>query len=237
MTENRKAAIALIAGAIGGIVTMILHPTSHDLFMPGQLASISHLSGVVHTLAIASMPLLFLGALALSRRLASTDHLSVSALVVFGFALAAEMVGAVLSGFVAGGLGGEMIASGPPASDVWRILFNYNGRLNQAFIEVSVVASSTAIVLWSASIVRSRRLAPGIGVYGLFLGVATIIAFMSGHLRLDVNGMGLVVFIQAVWYITVGILLWRLKETAGRNSENSRATDLPLASAASKSQV
>jgi hypothetical protein len=237
MIDNRKAGIALIAGAVGGIVTMLLHPTSHDLFMPGHLAAISHLSGAVHTLATASMPLLFLGGLALSRRLASTDHIAVAALVVFGFALAAEMVGAVISGFVAGGVAVEMIASSPPASDEWRILFNYSGRLNQAFIGVFVVASSTAITLWSASIVRSRRLATGVGIYGLFLGVATIIAFMSGHLRLDVHGFGLVVFIQAVWYISVGVLLWRLKEATVANLGTSRATDPPLASAASKFQV
>jgi hypothetical protein len=35
---------------------------------------------------------------------------------------------------------------------------------------------------------------------------------VSGHLRLDVHGFGLVVLGQAVWFITVGTLLWRLKE-------------------------
>ena len=35
-----------------------------------------------------------------------------------------------------------------------------------------------------------------------------VIAICSGHLRLNVHGMGIVVFSQAIWFIVVGTQLW-----------------------------
>jgi hypothetical protein len=211
VTDDRKGGLALITGAIGGLITMALHPTGHDLLGAGdQFAHVAALGTFVHTLAIASMPVSFLGALALSRRLAAPDRLAVAAIVVYGFALAAGLVAAAASGFVAPGIAHAITTTAPPASDTWRILFDFNGRLNQAFARILAVGSSTAIILWSVAIVRSRVLAPGAGFYGLAVGTAIVVAVGSGHLRLDVHGFGLVVLLQAVWLIAVGTLLWRL---------------------------
>jgi hypothetical protein len=212
MTDDRKGGIAMIAGAAGGIITMILHPSGRDLFVPGQLEPMAYLGVAVHALALASTPVAFLGALALSRRTAAPDRLAVAALVMYGFASAAVMVAAVVSGLVAPGLAREIITGAPTASEGWRIVFDYNGQLNQGFARVFAVASSAAIVLWSVAIVRRRALAPGVGIYGLLLGPAIIIAIVSGHLRPDVHGFGLVIFGQAVWFIVAGALLCRREE-------------------------
>jgi hypothetical protein len=91
------------------------------------------------------------------------------------------------------------------------MVFDYNHRLNQAFARTYVVASSAAIVLWSASILRSRSLAPGVAIYGLLVGPAILLAVVSGHLRLDVHGFGLIVLPQAVWFVVAGARLGRLK--------------------------
>ena len=58
----------------------------------------------------------------------------------------------------------------------------YNFLINQAFAKIFVVASSTAIVLWSLLIVKSRALSAAIGIYGLLLGPAVIIAMITGGL-------------------------------------------------------
>jgi hypothetical protein len=211
VTDEQKGGIALVAGAVGGMVTMALHPTGRDLFTPGHFAPMASLATAVHALAIASLPVSFLGALALTRRLAAPDRLAVpaAALVVYGFALVAAMVAAAASGLVGPGLARELLDAAPPASDGWRLLFQYNGRLNQAFAQVFVVASSAAIVLWSATIVRTRALLPGIGVYGLVLGTVLVLAVLSGHLRLDVHGFGLVILGQAIWFVVVGARMAR----------------------------
>jgi hypothetical protein len=212
MKDDQLGGIALIAGAAGGLVTMILHPTGHDLFAPGHLAPAAFLAAAVHALAIASMPVSFLGALALTRRVESPLRLAVAALVVYGFALAAGMMAAVVSGFVGPGLVSEIIDAEASAGQAWRIALDYNHRLNQEFARTYAVASSAAIVLWSASILRSRSLAPGVAIYGLLVGPAIVLAVLSGHLRLNVHGFGLIVLAQAVWFVVAGALLGRVKK-------------------------
>jgi hypothetical protein len=212
MKDDQLGAIALIAGAAGGLVTMILHPTGHDLFAPGQLAPAAFLAAAVHALAIASMPVSFLGALALSRRVESPLRLAVAGLVVYAFALAAEMMAAIVSGFVGPGLVREIIDAEASAGQAWRIVFDYNQRLNQEFARTYAVASSAAIVLWSASILRSQSLAPGVAIYGLLVGPVIVLGVLSGHLRLNVHGFGLIVLAQAVWFVVAGALLGRLKK-------------------------
>jgi hypothetical protein len=212
MNDDRLGAIALIAGAAGGLVTMILHPTGRELFAPGQLVPAAFLAASVHALAIASMPVSFLGALALSRRVESPLRLAVAALVVYAFALATAMMAAIVSGFVGPGLAREIIDAEPSAGQAWHIVLDYNHRLNQGFARTYAVASSAAIVLWSASILRSRSLAPGVAIYGLLVGPAIVLAVLSGHLRLNVHGFGLIVLAQAVWFVVAGALLGRLKK-------------------------
>jgi hypothetical protein len=212
MSDDRMGGIALIAGAVGSLVVMALHPTGRDLLTAGGgFERVAIQTAGVHALAIASMPVSFLGALALSRRLAAPDRLGVMAIVCYGFALAAGMAAAAASGFVGPDLARQIVAEDPAAADAWRIAFHYNGGLNQAFASILVVASSAAIVLWSAAILKGRTLARGVGLYGLVLGPVVVLALLSGYLILGVHGFGLVVLGQTIWFVAVGVQLarWR----------------------------
>jgi hypothetical protein len=211
MTDEQKGGVALVVGAAGGLVTMALHPTGRDLMAPGHAASMAALAAAVHTLAIACLPVSFLGALALTRRLAAPGRLAlpVAALVVYGFALVAAMAAAVLSGFVATRLAREILAGTPQEGEGLRLLIHFGWLLNQAFAQVFAVASATALALWSAAIVRTRALPRGLGVYGLVLGPVVALAVLAGHLRLDVHGFGLVMLGEGIWLLVAGGRMWR----------------------------
>jgi hypothetical protein len=211
MTDNRMGGLALILGSLAGIVTMVFHPTGHDFFAPGQFDSATRLGIAVHSLALASLPVSFLGALALSRRVWPRDRLAIAALVIFGFAVVAAMGAAVASGLVAPAVARQMVRAAQP-EEAWRAVFHYTGHLNQGFVQVFVAASSVAIVLWSVSMVRSGAFARGVGYYGMVSGALILLALFSGRLRLNVHGFGLVFLVQAIWFISAGALLWRLKE-------------------------
>jgi len=77
---------------------------------------------------------------------------------------------------------------------------------------VFVVASSSAILLWSISILRSGIFSRALGIYGSFVAPLTLIAVLSGHIRLNVHGFGMVVLGQAIWFISAGVLLWTNKQ-------------------------
>jgi hypothetical protein len=209
MNDDRKGGAALIAGTLLMIVTMSLHPTGHDLFRPGQLEHFASLGVIAHAIAITSLPLSFLGALALTGRLTAPGRISVMALVVFGFALVAGMAAAAVSGFVAPALAREMAGVPAESAAAWTALFQYNGAVNQAFAKLLVAGSSLAIFLWSLAIVRGGALGRGIGFYGVMAAAVILFALLSGHLPLSVHGFGLVVLAQAVWFVVVGVQMMR----------------------------
>jgi hypothetical protein len=45
--------------------------------------------------------------------------------------------------------------------------------------------------------------------YGLLMALVTSGAFALGLFRLDVMGMGAVVVAHCVWYVLVGLVMWR----------------------------
>jgi hypothetical protein len=209
MTDDRMSGLALIAGSVGTIITMSLHPSGP--IAPEEIERVARMLIAVHALALACLPVMFLGAWGLSRRVGTADRLGVAALVLYGFAMVAVMNAAVADGLVAPNLLRQIVATASAAGEGWRIALKYNFQWNQAFAQVYVAASSAAIVLWSASILRSGALARGVGIYGCILGPVTLVAVFSGLLNLGAHGFGLVVFGQALWFIIVGVLLCRVR--------------------------
>jgi hypothetical protein len=198
------------------MITMSLHPVAgaHPI-TPAQFEKIAMLMVGVHVLAIAGVPFSFVGALALTRRLDSPGRMALVGLVIYSLGLVAVMIAPAMSGLVGTEVIRHMIARGA-GSEQWRTLMEYNFLINQAFAKIFVVASCSAVALWSLTIVKSRTLPIAIGIYGLLLGPVIVIAVISGGLSLDVHGFGLVIFGQAIWFIVVGVLLLRSKETLSR---------------------
>jgi hypothetical protein len=166
----------------------------------------------VHVLAIAGVPILFLGAMALSRRLNAPHRLSLIGLVFYALGLIAVVIAAAISGFVGTEVLREMIKHGANGGTQWHLLMAYNFRINQAFAAIFSNATCVAIVLWSGAIVKERLLPVGLGIYGLILGSVVIILLAMGWMRLDVHGEGLIVFGEAIWFIAAAISLWRLAD-------------------------
>jgi len=212
MKDNRLGGIALIIGAVSGMITMSLHPVAgaHPI-TPAQFEKLTTLMIGVHAFAIAGVPFSFLGALALTRWLDSPSRLALAGLVIYGLGLVAVMIAPAMSGLVGTEVLRHIVARGP-GYEQWRTLMEYNFLINQAFARIFVVASCAAIVLWSLRIVQSRTLSVAIGIYGLVLSPVVVIAMLTGSLRLDVHGFGLIIFGQAIWFIVVGIILRRSKE-------------------------
>jgi hypothetical protein len=200
--------MALIAGSCGMILTMAVHPSGH--IAAAQLPDMIRKLILVHGFALSCVPVLFLGALGLSRRLETPNRLGVTGLVVYAFALIAVMNAAVADGLVTPSVLERIVAStgAQSAIDTWTLFSRYTFILNQAFAQVYVAAASVAVMVWSAAVWRSRRLALGLAIYGFILGVVTLAALFSGHLRLDVHGFGAVMLGQAIWFVVAGSGLW-----------------------------
>lgn len=206
MTDDRKSASALFAGTLGMIMTMAIHP--HGAIKPAQVESMARNLTIVHSLALVSLILLFLGVLGLSQRLRGTGRLDVIGLVLFAFASVAVMGAAVMDGLVAPNILRRIGEAAPAAAETWRVLLRYNFEVNQAYARLYAVTSSAAIIFWSVSILRARSLGRGLGFYGCFIGATSIIVVVAG-LAMDVHGFAAVVLGQGIWFVTAGLQLWR----------------------------
>lgn len=194
MGRDAASGTLLIAGSASGAVVMALHPVAHGLRDPQAGAHLARLNVMVHSLALAAAPLVFLGLLGLWRRLSPSDA-ATAGLVIYGWGLVAVMSAAVASGFVAP----RVIEDHP--------LLDLVGSFNQGFAKLNVVASSIGILLLGTAILKTRRLATGVGVYGVVVSALLLALFFVGHITTDVHGFGVVTVAQGVFLAWVGILL------------------------------
>lgn len=202
----------LVAGSAAGIITMGLHPVAPyggGLPSPHEMTMLVLLNRFVHGLGIASLPMIFLGALVLTRRLMGNNRLPLAALVVYGLAAVAIMIAGSMSGFVGSDLLSRL-AVGDPKLEMRQMFLEYTFRINQAFAAVYVVGCCFAVFLWSLAIVRTRLMPVGLGIYGLVLAPVLIGALFSGNLALNVHGFGLVMLTQSLWFIIAGTMLMRV---------------------------
>lgn len=208
MTDDRKAAIALIAGSLMGLVTMHIHPSGAvALATEAQVAQLALASAVAHSLALLGVVLLFLGACGLTKLLAGSDRISFAAIVVYAFACVTISIAAAISGFVIPGIVKQMVRGIAADAHQWRIVMAGIFQINQSMAQIFSVGSSLAIILWSVSILRTQRLRRALGIYGLAAAVAVIVAILVG-LRLDLRGMTAIMLAQAIWFLAAGVQMW-----------------------------
>ena len=209
MSNDRTAALALIAGSSAGLVTMALHPTGADVVANATTGSPNTLSQAVHALAVVAQPLVLAGALALTLRLRARRDLSVGAYVFFAMASVAVIVAAVASGFLAPGVLRGLDAADAPARVTMLSALRFVGLVNQTFAILHVAFSGIAILLWSSAMLAGREMSRALAVYGLVLGALLLVGIVSGTLQLDIHGFGLVVLGEGAWMVWAASQLWR----------------------------
>ena len=200
------------------IITMAVHPTGH--ITQAQLEGTIRMLIIVHSFALFLVPIQFLGAWGLSRRLAGTVRLETIGLVFYGMALIAVMSAAVADGLVTPSVFRRMAesADSETAVNTWRMFSRYTFYWNQAYAQVFVAASSAAILAWSVAMWKGGTFSRGLGIYGCILSIATLMVLFSGHLPLDAHRFGAVVLGQAIWFVIAGAKLWNETPTQGQGA-------------------
>lgn len=209
MTDSKKSGIALLAGSIGSIVTMAVHPTGAPSMNPQDLHHLALMSAVAHTLAIVSCTALFLGACGLALRLRAADRIAFAALVVYAVAAISILIATAVSGFIVPGLMVRMAHDDAAAGPMWRIGIVSIFAINQAFAAIYAVGASVAMGMWSWAALRNGGLRRGLAIYGAVLAPLLAGGIAVGHLRMDVHGMALVVVLQGIWYIGAAVEMVR----------------------------
>lgn len=208
-TSDRSWGLALILGAVAGIITMTFHPA------PGSLARVAEQSAMVvgtHTLALISMPLTLIGFYGVSRRLRASRVLAPAAYITFAFGTAAGMVAGTINGLAVPELARRYAApdyavTGPPEGV--EVVLAFSRALNGALARVFMVALAVAVLLWCLSILRTRALPRWLGWLGIPPSLVALATIFLGALGVSVHDFGLFIFGYSLWAIVVGVALWR----------------------------
>ncbi len=193
MPQERRAAIALLIGVVAPLLLMGMHPSGGDITRGGGgLIMINH---VVHGVALAAQPVVFLGLLGLWRSVRS--DVATAALVFYAFGIVAILSAATLSGFVA------------PDLVTDRVLLGYTYQLNQGFAKVSVAAIGASLILWGVALWASRGFVRLPAAAGVIIGAVLALGVLTGWLRLSASGIVIVTLLQGVWIVLVAAHLLR----------------------------
>ncbi len=224
MTDNRLSGMAMIAGQAGLLLTLSLHP--HGKISPAEVDQMVRKLLAVHSIALAGLPFMILGALGLVRAVSSRNRLAVAAFVIYCFAIAASLSGIVIDGLVMPHLLPHLVdtakastaaaagaqPNGAASGEVWHDLLRYNGYLDMAFVQLSLVATAVAVIAWSTAMLPGK-IFPRTGIYGLILGVVVLVALFSGALGAE-HALMIIIFGQATWFLIVGGLLCARPDTS-----------------------
>ncbi|WP_119718480.1 hypothetical protein [Cognatilysobacter tabacisoli] len=209
----RFAGAALIATHVLAIGAMAHHPTAHGDTQAQVVDGFVQMQGLntaVHAAMIAAVLASWLALAEFGARRGAQRALVRSAGLLYA-AGTAGMVGAALTnGFIATRIavaaqGGDA-RTVEAAGDLLRLCW----AANQTLAGFGLYAISAAIALWSLDLLRDRRvLALAAGGYGVAIAAAGAGGHALGAYVLDVRGMAAVVLAHAVWYVLVGVLMWR----------------------------
>lgn len=201
MTRENKAALALVVGTVGTLITMSMHPTGAESMQSASHGGSNVIGRGVHVLALAVQPLLLAGMLVLTLQLREALDVAVAAFITFALGIVAVMIAAAASGLISLDLIGDAAGQAGAQLDATMTQLHLAGAINQAFAKVYVGMMAGALILWSWAMRRSVHFPNGLSWLGYTVGTLALVGIFSGHLRLDVHGFGAVVIAQAIWVL------------------------------------
>ena len=206
---------SLIAASAGLLVTLLLRPSEQGLLDPAQTVAVGHRMVLVHSLALAILPLWLFGAIGIARRLAGRSWTGLAGMVAHGFAMMAMMNALVIDGLVTPDLAEGIVHAKPAGAVAWKVAFNHNALLDAAFMRVAIVALSAAVFIWSLGSLRSAAFGRAIAIGGLLLGSAAIICQLTGWVSSQPLIFMLILLGQLIWFVSAGVSLVKGEERVG----------------------
>lgn len=210
MHSGKITGAALIAGAIGGVGTMVIHPVGGHLgTSPQELQAAADMTRIAHAIALVAMPLMLVGYADFSRRLGFQRASATAGLVFQAFAIMAVLSAALMSGMVMGELLDSAARPGHHGAAHLQGQMHYTHVLNQAYAAVYTAASAAAMAAWSLGLWAARKMR-GLAVLGVAVAAGQVL-FMAigGDDALSVHGFMIIIIAQAAWAVGIGPALLR----------------------------
>lgn len=206
-SSARGSALLLIAGALFGVLSMVLHPTSGLTHSADAAVDLhyAYLAALIHAGAVTSLVLQTAGGLALHRRLHHAPARADLGLAALVLGLTFAILAATANGLAAP----KLLALTRPGAEnheafaaVWRVLH----ELADVATVVFLVGTALSALLWGAALVKRSR---PTGLLGVLVGVVGLVATAGGAFRPEVHPLLAFVALWEAWIVAAALWLWR----------------------------
>ena len=208
------AGAVLLAASLGAALFMSHHPTlgtpGHDSLASEAVAE-AGVNGIIHGAMILFVLAYYFGLSTLSQRLGNMRAEVRAAQLAISVATITMIGAALISGFIVPGVADHFTGGGAADDQLFRAQLTLLGESNQALAKIGTIAYGAAIFFWSLRLIRMPGLSRIAGGLGCVIGALLALGILTGHLALDVRGMGAVVVALGVWFAIIALQMIRNK--------------------------
>ncbi len=206
------AGAALILSAVIAIAAVAHHPSLHHAASSADvLAQIVRLSAVdeaVHTVVIVAACGLLFGLAAFAARRGLRNGAVLAGLVAYAIGTVFAIGAALVDGFLIPAIAARYATAPPARIDTALQLLTVCAMTIQIATKTWLLATSFAVLTWSAELIRHGRMLRAIGAVGV-VATAALLVVLAFTANLSPHSLGLVVVLQTIWYVAVGALMIR----------------------------
>ena len=209
---TRLAAVVLIVAPILEMAAMAHHPSisSHDVTeVAKQLRALAALSAEVHGALIALLFAALLAVMQFARGRGLARGSVSCGLMLYAAGVILMTPAGLVDGFIVPRVTLAVPGMAPADPALVAQFAAFAMLFNQAFAKCGAVLTSAGIAAFSLDLVRGVLPERVLGFFGLASGLACALAVGTGALPLNLHGMSLVLWLQALWMIGAGALLLR----------------------------
>lgn len=210
--KNQSAALIMACCALLIIFSMLHHPSIQEdsaVSLSAGFSEIASIAKVMHGSIIFLLLLLLYAFVEFSGRLQAIDIDSSAALIAFSGGSIAFIVAAAINGFILPSLAVEVAAEPLEIQEIFKIVAKLCMHANQFFAMFGTILSTSAIALWSVSLVKLKGMNKIVGGLGIIFALVIFVWILTGNLLLNISGMTMVTIGFCGWYLCIALLLWK----------------------------
>lgn len=202
----KKCGIALLIFIFLILITMVLHPIGGKV---AYLISKSDMIIFSHSAALLSLPFGWMGYWGLTKKLGTSNFLSVLALVTVSFGMLAVLMAGTADGLVLPFFLERLESMDADAIDKIRPSLQLNFSINRAFDYIYTISFCIALISWSVAILQTRLIPRWLGWFGLMIGLFVIAMVLSGLAVNKLTGLRISMIGIVIWTFCAAIVLIR----------------------------
>lgn len=206
--SDKQAGIALIIFTLLLVFTMVLHPAGGSV---EHLVRITNMIIITHAVAIFSLPFGWIGFWGLTKKIGTEHFGSVLGFAMMSLGLVAVMMAGATNGLVLPIFLQHYKGATPEIIESIRPVLRYSFAINTAFDYIYTGGFCIAILCWSITILRTKKLVMWIGWIGIALAIAAVIMFVVGVQAQSLQGFRIFVTGIVIWILLVGANLYKQK--------------------------